>query len=235
MPQREGEDTLKNWYSKWAYFESMLFLRDVMKFKDEHIKTFRTSDTEENQDSDCKDKLNGENPIQRLEDNPELKNHIGDSSQKRSFNSSHPQSKKKRKHERMDILQKILLEVENKRRDHPRDDEEDDDLNFFKSLLPYMRKLPPLKKLQIRSQYQSILINEMENKNPNSSEAFSNFTYPSSSSGSSSTTVSVANSDGEDEGTGWTDGVEMKIVPKKEEMETELVEEKMENNNLEML
>ena len=41
------------------------------------------------------------------------------------------------------------------------DDDNDDDLNFFKSLVPYMKKLPPCKKLCLRSQFQNLLANEI--------------------------------------------------------------------------
>jgi hypothetical protein len=41
------------------------------------------------------------------------------------------------------------------------DDDDDDDLNFFKSLVPYMKKLPPYKKLCLRSQFQNLLANEI--------------------------------------------------------------------------
>jgi hypothetical protein len=40
-------------------------------------------------------------------------------------------------------------------------DDNDDDLNFFKSLVPYMKKLPAYKKLCLRSQFQNLLANEI--------------------------------------------------------------------------
>jgi hypothetical protein len=40
-------------------------------------------------------------------------------------------------------------------------DDDDDDLNFFKSLVPYMKKLPPYKKLCVRSEFQNLLANEI--------------------------------------------------------------------------
>jgi hypothetical protein len=40
-------------------------------------------------------------------------------------------------------------------------DDDDDDLNFFKSLVPYMKKLPPCKKLCLRSKFQNLLANEI--------------------------------------------------------------------------
>lgn len=48
------------------------------------------------------------------------------------------------------------------------DDNNDDDLNFFKSLVPYMKMLPPYKKLCLRSQFQNMLANEIS-ANENSS------------------------------------------------------------------
>ncbi|XP_046398663.1 uncharacterized protein LOC124165350 [Ischnura elegans] len=39
--------------------------------------------------------------------------------------------------------------------------QEDDDLNFLKSLIPYMKSLPPIRKLMIRSQFQNLLAQEM--------------------------------------------------------------------------
>jgi hypothetical protein len=52
------------------------------------------------------------------------------------------------------------------------DDDDDDDLNFFKSLVPYMKKLPPYKKLCLRSKFQNLLANEI-------SAIESNSVYPS--------------------------------------------------------
>ena len=42
-----------------------------------------------------------------------------------------------------------------------RQQHDDDNLNFFKSLVPYMKKLPPYKKLCLRSQFQNLLANEI--------------------------------------------------------------------------
>ena len=40
-------------------------------------------------------------------------------------------------------------------------EEENDDLNFFRSLVPYMKQLPPTKKLFLRSQFQNIVADEI--------------------------------------------------------------------------
>ena len=37
----------------------------------------------------------------------------------------------------------------------------DDDSSFFRSLIPYMKKLPPLSKLSVRSQFQEVLAAEI--------------------------------------------------------------------------
>jgi hypothetical protein len=60
--------------------------------------------------------------------------------------------------------QKENLHVEKKEMEwapRQQDGDDDDDLNFFKSLVPYMKKLPPYKKLCLRSQFQNLLANEI--------------------------------------------------------------------------
>lgn len=44
-------------------------------------------------------------------------------------------------------------------------DNNDDDLLWFKSMLPYMKKLPSLNKLRFRTQMQELLIKELSNLN----------------------------------------------------------------------
>ncbi|XP_054715367.1 uncharacterized protein LOC129224845 [Uloborus diversus] len=49
---------------------------------------------------------------------------------------------------------------------HPVVEEEDADLDFFKSLLPFMRKLSDLQKLHVRNQFQTILIRQLSAVGP---------------------------------------------------------------------
>uniref|UniRef100_A0A0A9XT15 Transcription factor Adf-1 n=1 Tax=Lygus hesperus TaxID=30085 RepID=A0A0A9XT15_LYGHE len=41
------------------------------------------------------------------------------------------------------------------------DDSEDDDMNFFKSLVPYMKKMSDVRKLAVRNEFQNIIIREL--------------------------------------------------------------------------
>ncbi|KAF6203531.1 hypothetical protein GE061_001863 [Apolygus lucorum] len=44
------------------------------------------------------------------------------------------------------------------------DEAEDDDMNFFKSLLPYMKKLSAIQKLAVRNEFQNVIIRELTKK-----------------------------------------------------------------------
>jgi hypothetical protein len=60
--------------------------------------------------------------------------------------------------------QQEMLHLEKKKMEwvfKQQDDNNDDDLNFFKSVVPYMKMLPPYKKLCLRSQFQNMLANEI--------------------------------------------------------------------------
>jgi len=41
------------------------------------------------------------------------------------------------------------------------EEENDEDLNFFRSLVPYMKQLPPTKKLFLGSQFQNMVADEI--------------------------------------------------------------------------
>lgn len=56
---------------------------------------------------------------------------------------------------------------------------EDEDLHFFKSLIPYFKKLQPLQKLRVRNEFQTILISALD---PQQTNLTSNVGYSSSSS-----------------------------------------------------
>jgi hypothetical protein len=67
--------------------------------------------------------------------------------------------------------QQEMLRLEEKKMERifkQQDDNNDDDLNFFRSLVPYMKMLPPYKKLCLRSQFQNMLANEISTNENNS-------------------------------------------------------------------
>lgn len=64
---------------------------------------------------------------------------------------------------------KILLEIEKKRLEILEKEcarEKSDDLLFFESLLPYMKDIPPARKLRIRSKIQELILTEIESVEP---------------------------------------------------------------------
>lgn len=65
---------------------------------------------------------------------------------------------------------------------------DDDDLNFFKCLIPYMKPFPPFTKLCVRSQLQNIIIiSELSGLNSQQQQSTNYVSHPSSSPASSST------------------------------------------------
>ena len=52
-----------------------------------------------------------------------------------------------------------------------KDDDMDEDIHFAKSLVPFLRRLKPLRKLIIRNDIQTLLIRELANESPSTSSA----------------------------------------------------------------
>lgn len=70
--------------------------------------------------------------------------------------------KKKRTEASDESVERQLLQIESKKLEIL-NQPEDDDLMFFKSLLPYFKQMNPIQKLRIRSKFQNIIIEEMTN------------------------------------------------------------------------
>ncbi|XP_076045701.1 uncharacterized protein LOC143027942 [Oratosquilla oratoria] len=63
-----------------------------------------------------------------------------------------------KKNDELIAIEKRKLELlENEQKDT-----EDEDLHFFKSITPYMKKLPGIKRLRVRTQMQNLLLQELE-------------------------------------------------------------------------
>lgn len=99
---------------------------------------------------------------------------------------------RKRTTQERDELEKELLELEKKKismleQQNIMDD--DEDLNFFKSLIPHVRQLPSLNKLYFRNQVQNCLMNELSKLQYN--ERFSDSRNVSSAASTVSNTYSL--------------------------------------------
>ncbi|XP_047518935.1 uncharacterized protein LOC125058835 [Pieris napi] len=71
-------------------------------------------------------------------------------------------------------IEEMLITLEREKIDLMKKDlnQDDDDLNWFKSIMPYMKKLPSLNKLLFRTQVQEMLINEISKLNtPSNTES----------------------------------------------------------------
>ncbi|CAF4946518.1 unnamed protein product [Pieris macdunnoughi] len=77
----------------------------------------------------------------------------------------------------------MLITLEREKIDLMKKDlnQDDDDLNWFKSIMPYMKKLPSLNKLLFRTQVQEMLINEISKLNTPSNTVSSMMGYFTSS------------------------------------------------------
>ncbi|CAB3252851.1 unnamed protein product [Arctia plantaginis] len=176
IPTPDGDSAnsyLANYTGKWIYFEQMLFLKDSVKTKQynhnieevempedtiEELIVFEDEPLIKVEDDYS---LNSKNPLLQPQ-NPvrefpsqgcttdivnsrHLEAEIDEEVGRKRKASEEPQDRTKRK--------KMSLAEDPERID-------DDDLHFFKSLLPFMKKLTPIRKLIVRNEIQNILLRE---------------------------------------------------------------------------
>ena len=90
---------------------------------------------------------------------------------------------KKRKALKLTDFEKNLLDLENKKlsllidKGSQKETDIDDDVHFVQSLVPFLRRFNPLRKLVIRSQIQNLIIQELSNETPTTSGGTSSTEY----------------------------------------------------------
>ncbi|KAG8275832.1 hypothetical protein J6590_077863 [Homalodisca vitripennis] len=171
-------DQAPKYTGHWPYFERMLFLRGVM--------TPRPTDS----NMSVTDEERNENNIGTIthESDPDdpgnsIQSHVDDvdvgsnsevsRSVKNLYTSNNdqvqtaPYISKRRKLTGSEQFNADILALEAKKINmlEKDSDQNDDDLNFFKSLLPHMKTLPAVNKLFFRSKVQNMLAEEMMNAN----------------------------------------------------------------------
>ncbi|XP_046684581.1 uncharacterized protein LOC124370335 [Homalodisca vitripennis] len=139
-------DQAPKYTGHWPYFERMLFLRGVM--------TPRPTDS----NMSVTDEERNENNIDTIThesdpDDPGTKRHLIYLKRRKLTGSEQFKA---------DILALEAKKINMLEKDS---DQNDDDLNFFKSLLPHMKTLPAVNKLFFRSKVQNMLAEEMMNAN----------------------------------------------------------------------
>lgn len=152
--------------SSWPYFEMMSFLKDLMT---PATKYGNLSSSQQDDNSEVEEDLETQSHIDPTSPGPAL---LSESSASQSVprppsasSSTTSQANRKRL---CDTRDDKFLEIENKKlkilsqtlaQDAPAP--ECEDLNFFKSLIPYMNKFQPIQKLKIRNKIQQVIIDEM--------------------------------------------------------------------------
>lgn len=80
-------------------------------------------------------------------------------------------------------MERQLLDIETKKLEFLGKPDDDDDLMFFKSLVPFLKQMKPIQKLRIRNQFQDIIIKELTyNANTNGNDQSATTNYSSASS-----------------------------------------------------
>ncbi|KAJ2939794.1 hypothetical protein O0L34_g17985 [Tuta absoluta] len=146
-------DQGETYQGRWKYFKQMRFMHqqkpdreflnqlDVEELEDERSNDMDAANGEEHEDTD----ENEENPLA-------------------DFVKPEPEDSNDTDHEGNDeeYFELVPTPVPNKRKmEATKEDEEDYDMMFLKSLTPFLNQLDPMRKLIVRSKIQDILINEL--------------------------------------------------------------------------
>ncbi|XP_072388793.1 uncharacterized protein [Diabrotica undecimpunctata] len=168
LPKSESGE-LFHYQGKWQYFTSLLFLRDSVSHRDakSNIPEPQEPIVQKEDIEDFDLDRNGEMLSDDHDDQSLSLDVTAESTVSSNFFSPQAMqapccSKRKKNGSPEHFIEHQMLETESKEPPNL-DKQEDDDLMFFKSLLPYIKKLNPIQKLRIRSKFQNILIEEMTN------------------------------------------------------------------------
>ena len=149
--------------SSWPHFTVMSFLKDVLKsgrkFSDVSEETHPKNPGSEVTVYEANDQQ-----LTVIKYEPCVQSSRSSSS---ASNEESPAPKKKRhRPETESVIKKneevIGLEKKPESVDKGRAAEEDDDLLYLKSLLPHIRSLPRIRRLRLRSKFQELIIQELE-------------------------------------------------------------------------
>lgn len=159
---RNEDGSLDPYTGKWAYYHKLSFLNEIvlpkmqMKFG---YSALNVSQESQNNDSDASE-VDGDNDESDSANAFSIKIENSEIPRKSKFGVTKFNARKRR----ADDFDDPLVEIE--RHEQPtyiRDFESDvdDDLCFVKSLVPYMKRLNPVKKLIVRNEMQKLLIDQL--------------------------------------------------------------------------
>ncbi|CAI6368249.1 unnamed protein product [Macrosiphum euphorbiae] len=139
----------------------MLFLKDTVtpRISDGNISDVDVDEVEEDINEE-QDEL--EDIDQSLEVNISTNDYNISSPPSTSFTTTKKKNKRSKKQETGNTFEQQLIDLETRKlaalTESPAPD--DEDMHFFKSILPYFKKMSPIQKLRVRNEIQNILIRE---------------------------------------------------------------------------
>jgi len=165
---------------KWPYFQSMIFLKDILQPRptkssldkyqclDDNLESLEELNDSENYEHYSIDHSNNNCENDQVSDNASCFKRPSSESVVNYEESSQIKKSKTKKslHKaadgdviKMTEFEKHMVNLESQKLQMIQGTE-DEDLNFFKSLLPYFKKLPDLSKMNVRTQMQNIVFQE---------------------------------------------------------------------------
>ncbi|XP_066960935.1 uncharacterized protein [Macrobrachium rosenbergii] len=179
---RSGDGASEMVHSTWPYFTQLSFLKDIYRPASRSSNLSQGENTQVTEDDQSVAGDDTESDASHVSQSfmshtsrppsPSLSLDNGSTSQDISWQTK-PSSSNKRRRPNLDYVARKneqLIEIEKQKLEFLRKDQEEsdnEDLLFFKSLLPYMKKLNTTKKLRIRSQIQNLFLKEMEEAEQN--------------------------------------------------------------------
>lgn len=170
---RSGSSADASVSSSWPYFKQLLFLKDILRpdRRDSNLtQNEPVEETEEgSMDDDNETQASEAGQDSHYTQNSEPPSPISVANDHSSRESSISRSKRAKrcrpdfeciakKNDEIIAIEKQKLEILEREQNLT----DDDDLCFFKSLLPHMKKLPSTTKLRIRSKMQELVLTELE-------------------------------------------------------------------------
>lgn len=148
---RSGDAGTDQNTSMWPYFKMMLFI------KDDVTPEVNEGNLDENIDENC---INNDDDDDF--ERPSTPQSIAGTSSSRQYTSTNRKRAQDIRHEFMEVEKKKLELLQIKLSQSGERQEQDcEDLLFFKSLLPYMKELTPMQKLRARNKITEVIMGEM--------------------------------------------------------------------------
>jgi uncharacterized UBP type Zn finger protein len=132
---------------RWIHFKALQFLRDVM----EPGKT--SGNITEQPDSE-----------DTVDENETKSTFLEDATSETQNPSPLARAPKRKRGKSTISYQEEMVRLEKRKLERltkQEEEEKDEDLNFFKSLVPHIKQLPPTRKLFVRSQFQNMVADEI--------------------------------------------------------------------------